>query len=231
MIIDFYREIGFNPDAILNYLLLLGWSLDGETEKFAVDEMIKHFSLQRVNKAPASFDPRKLVSFQGDAFAALPLEDRINRVRPFAQRAGLLDAPNAEQKLRAVVNGASDRLKMAGDILDFDYCFLDTIEYDEKAFNKRICKPENAQTLLGQLRDHFYKTDSFDAATVESSVAEFCTAAGIELKDIIHALRIATTGSPAGFGMFETLAILGKEKVVARIDQALNEAATICAGA
>lgn len=231
VIIDFYREIGFDPDPILNYLLLLGWSLDGETEKFTVDEMIKQFSLARVNKSPASFDPKKLVSFQGDAFSALPLEDRILRVRPFAQRAGLLDAPNAEQALRAVVDGASDRLKMAGDILDFDYCFIDTIEYDKKAFNKRICKPENAATLLGQLRDHFDKADSFDAATVESSVAKFCAAAGIELKDIIHALRIATTGSPAGFGMFETLAILGKEKVVKRIDRALNEAATICAGA
>ncbi len=148
VIIDFYREIGFHPEAILNYLLLLGWSLDGATEKFTVDEMIKRFSLDRVTKSPASFDPKKLVSFQGDVFAALPLEDRIERVRPFAQRAGLLAATDAEQTLRAVVEGASDRLKMAGDILDFDYCFIDAITYDEKGFNKRICKPDKRTTTF-----------------------------------------------------------------------------------
>ncbi len=149
VIIDFYREIGFDPDAILNYLLLLGWSLDGETEKFTVDEMIKHFSLDRVNKSPASFDPKKLVSFQADAFAALPLEDRIQRVRPFAQRAGLLDVPDGEQTLRAVVDGASDRLKMAGDILDFDYCFIDAIEYDEKALQQANLQTGKRSNAIG----------------------------------------------------------------------------------
>ncbi len=155
VIIDFYREIGFDPDAILNYLVLLGWSLDGETEKFTVDEMIKHFSLDRVNKSPASFDPKKLLAFQADAFAAMPLEKRIELVKPFAQRAGLLDSPDAESKLTAVVAAANDRMKMAGDIIDFDYFFFDQIEYDEKGFNKRICKPENARDLLQKLARPF----------------------------------------------------------------------------
>jgi glutamyl-tRNA synthetase len=230
VIIDFYREIGFDPDAILNYLVLLGWSLDGETEKFTVDEMIKHFSLQRVNKAPASFDPKKLLAFQGDAFAALPLEKRIELAKPFAQRAGLLEGPDAERTLNAVVEGASDRMKMAGDIIDFDYFFVDPIEYDEKSFNKRICKPENARDLLGKLRDHLSQASGFDSGSVEVCINDFCATEGIELKEIIHAIRISATGKPAGFGMFETLAILGKDKVVRRIDEALKRAATICAG-
>ena len=103
VIIDFYREIGFEPDAILNYLLLLGWSLDGQTEKFTVDEMIQHFTLDRVNKSPASFDPKKLVAFQAEAFAKLPLTTRIARVEPFARRAGMLTTADAETRLAAIV--------------------------------------------------------------------------------------------------------------------------------
>ena len=72
VIVDFYEQVGYLPDALLNYLLLLGWSLDDKTEEFTRDEMLRHFSLERVNKAPASFDPEKLLAFQdpGDAEAA-----------------------------------------------------------------------------------------------------------------------------------------------------------------
>ena len=97
--------------------------------------------------------------------------------------------------------------------------------------NKRICKPENARDLLGKWRDHVSQVSNFGPDSVEASVNEFCQSEGIELKDVIHAIRIAATGKPAGFGMFETLAILGKERVVARIDAALEQAAIVCAGA
>ncbi|TWU43775.1 Glutamate--tRNA ligase 1 [Novipirellula aureliae] len=224
VIIDFYREIGFTPDAILNYLVLLGWSLDGESEKFTVDEMIKLFSLDRVTKAPASFDSTKLLSFQGDAFAALPLETRLEKVRPFAIAAGLTssDSPESEAKLKAVVEAAGDRLKIAGDILDFDYCFIDDYAINEKAYQKRVVKPEMAKPLLAKLVEPLTQADSFDAETLEALVNQFCDDQQIGLGDIIHALRVATTGSPAGFGMFETLEVIGQEKVVARITRVAN---------
>ncbi len=222
VIIDFYREIGFDAEPILNYLLLLGWSLDGETEKFSVAEMIEHFSLDRVNKSPASFDPKKLVSFQGDAFARLPLNDRIERTKPFAASAGLLGGDADLKTLGTVVEAAGDRLRMGGDILDYDYCFIDQFDYDEKAFNKRILKPDEAGDLLEKIREHLSSAESFDAASVEASVDAFCETQQIKLAQIIHALRVATTGKPAGFGMFETLAVIGREKTVQRIDRALQ---------
>ncbi|MDA8745083.1 glutamate--tRNA ligase [Rubripirellula amarantea] len=225
VIIDFYREIGFDAEAILNYLVLLGWSLDGETEKFTVEEMIKHFSLERVNKSPASFDPRKLLAFQGDTFAALPAETRLERVLPFAEKAGFLTTDGAREKIAAIVEGAGDRMKMAGDILDFEYFFSDEITFDEKAFQKRINKPENARDLLKALADSLQThSGDFSVQEAQQAVDDFCVAQKIELKDIIHALRVAVTGTPAGFGMFETLAILGKEKVVVRIRTALAHA-------
>lgn len=232
VIVDFYREIGFDAPAILNYLLLLGWSLDGETEKFTVDEMIRHFTLDRVNKAPASFDPRKLTSFQGDYFSALSDETKLARVRPFAKAAGFLDHADADATLEQIVRCSGDRLKMAGDILDFDYFFVDTFGYDDKAFQKRICKPENGCGLLTGFRDAIRGGVTWsDAESAESAVNRFCESAGVELGDIIHALRVAATGSPAGFGMFDTLAILGSSPVAERIDRALQHAATNCSGA
>lgn len=227
VIIDFYRDIGFDPQPILNYLLLLGWSLDGETEKFTVDQMIELFTLDRVNKAPASFDPKKLLAFQGDAFAALPTAERIERVRPFASKAGLLDGPSeqSEQLLGQVVAAAEDRLKIGGDILEFDYCFGDSFEFDEKAFQKRLVKADNACDLLSKLRQQLAAADWLTSESAEALVSDFCQQQEINLGQIIHALRVATTGKPSGFGMFETLAVLGKQRVLGRIDLAVERAA------
>ncbi len=224
VIIDFYREIGFEPEAILNYLLLLGWSLDGEREKFSLEDMIQLFTLERVNKAPASFDPKKLVAFQGQRFADLPEEYRLAAVTPYAESAGLLQCENAAEILQKVVQSASDRLTIAGDILDYDYFFIESIQDDEAAFDKRIRNAESATDRLTALADQLSSLSSFDSESIEKQVNTFCKVQEIKLRDIIHALRIATTGRTSGFGMFETLAILGKPRVLERLNAAVNKA-------
>ncbi|WP_372894289.1 glutamate--tRNA ligase [Stieleria sp.] len=224
VIVDFYRDIGFTADALLNYLLLLGWSLDGEREKFSVDEMIELFSLARVTKSPASFDPQKLMAFQADHFASLSAEARLQAVAPFAIAAGLVESSD-DPKLAAVAAAAGDRLKVAGDIIDFDYCFVDAIEYDPKAFAKRITKPADACDLLAGFREVVLAAESFDAAEAESLLKGYCETADIQIGQIIHAVRVAVTGTAVGFGVFDTLAILGKEKVAERIENACKKAA------
>ncbi len=126
VVVDFYEAIGFLPDAILNYLLLLGWSLDDSTEDFTREQMIESFTLARVNKAPASFDPQKLVSFQSRWMHKLPISDRAERVLPYLVKAKLVsDPPTEEEKslVTKVVKAADDRIKIAGDILEFDDFF------------------------------------------------------------------------------------------------------------
>src|SRR3990172_13070601 len=86
VIVDFYEQVGYLPDAILNYLLLLGWSLDDKTEDFTREAMLHHFSLERVNKAPASFDPEKLMAFEARAMQQVPIKQRVARVVSFLQR-------------------------------------------------------------------------------------------------------------------------------------------------
>jgi glutamyl-tRNA synthetase len=226
VIVDFYAQVGYLPHAVLNYLLLLGWALDASTEFFSRREMIDAFSLERVNKAPASFDPKKLWAFQDHDMQLEPVEHRVSLALPYVEKAGLVAAPaptDAVAKVRQVVEAAGDRIKVAGDILDYAFVFQadDQLAYDEKAFDKRIRKPAEAVPLLRKFRERLAAAPAFDAASAEKLVQEFVQAEGVELAQIIHALRVAVTGKGVGFGLYETLSVLGKERTAARIERAL----------
>jgi glutamyl-tRNA synthetase len=227
VIVDFYEQVGYLPRAIINYLLLLGWALDDKTEFFTRDEMIAHFSLQRVNKAPASFDPKKLFAFQDHYMQQVPLEQKTAMVLPYLQNAGLVSSAPSEEvrsRLRQILQAAGDRIKVAGDILDYAAFFQGDGQfcYDESAFDKQIRKPAEAAGLLRKFKEVLATIEPFDAATLEQRLQDFVQAEGVQLKQIIHALRVATTGKAVGFGLFESLAILGKERCLARIDRALG---------
>ena len=145
---------------------------------------------------------------------------------PYLQKAGLLPDPvDCDVTLiTQVIEAAGDRLVMAGDILNFDDFFRPDdweIEYNDKAFQKRLVKPENASSLLEKCRDMLAETPDYTAEPLETAIKAWCETEGIGIGDIIHALRVGTTGKGGGFGMFDTLAILGKEKVTARINQTL----------
>ena len=93
VLVDFYRDIGFLPDALINYLLLLGWSLDDKTEEFSREQMLEHFSLDRIVKSEASFDPQKLTAFQGRYMNELPLKRKTKMCLPYLQKSGLVADP------------------------------------------------------------------------------------------------------------------------------------------
>jgi glutamyl-tRNA synthetase len=227
VIVDFYEQIGFLPDAILNYLLLLGWSLDDKTEQFTRTEMIEHFSLERVNKATASFDPQKLFAFQDRDMQQLPIKQKVAFVLPFLQQAGFVASPppcDTAPYLSKIVEAAGDRIKVGGDILDYDdfYTADDKLTYDEKTLDKRLKNATGAVELLTEFRGVLAQLDPFDAATTETALKSFVEQKDIKIGDIVHAVRVAVTGKGVGFGLFETLAILGRERCLARIDRALT---------
>ncbi|MEM6798692.1 MAG: glutamate--tRNA ligase [Planctomycetota bacterium] len=227
VIVDFYEQIGYLPDALLNYLLLLGWSLDDQTEEFTVEEMIQAFSLERVNKAPASFDPQKLMAFQDRAMQQLPVKQRTARCVDFLKRAGLVEDPPACETgpyVAQIVEAAGDRIKAAGDVLDYADFFTtdDALPYDEKAFTKRITKPGDAVALLAAFRAELEQLQPFTVESTDAALHAFVEQQGIKIGQIIHAVRVAVTGKAVGFGVFETLAILGRDRCLARIDRALS---------
>ena len=226
VIVDFYREVGYLPDAIVNYLLLLGWALDDRTEFFTRQEMIAGFDLDRVNKSPASFDPNKLMAFEERHMQEVSVPEKLVLVTPFLEQAGYVDTPITDGELglvEQILEAAGDRLKVAGDILEYREFFVSDfeLEYDEKAYEKRLLAPDGASALLRRYADSLAGLGSWDAGTLEEHMREFVESEDIKLGDIIHAVRVATTGKGVGFGMFESLEILGKARVLSRIDRAL----------
>jgi glutamyl-tRNA synthetase len=220
VVVDFYRQVGYLPHAVLNYLLLLGWSLDDKTEFFTRQQMIEVFSLERVNKAAASFDPQKLLAFQSHYMQQVPQAEKERMTLPYLEKAGLTPSP---ARLRQVVEAAGDRIKVAGDVLDYVAFFQsdEALTYDEAAFDKRLRQPPQAAELLRGFRERLAAAEPFDAATLEKALQEYVQARGVKLDQVIHALRIAVTGRPVGFGLFDALAVLGKPSCLARIDRAL----------
>jgi len=229
VIIDFYEITGYLPSAILNYLVLLGWSLDDKTEDFTVDEMVQNFSLERVTKAPASFDAKKLWAFQDRHMQALSVEEKARQMLPYLQKAGLVEDPapaDVAAQLEKIVAACADRLKVMGDIIAYaDYFFVadDQMEMDEKGFKKRLSAP-GAQQLLAKLRGCLADVDDWSADNLDKVLHEFVESQGIKIGEIIHAARLSVTGKTVGPGMFDCLEIIGKPACLNRMDLTLAKA-------
>jgi glutamyl-tRNA synthetase len=227
VIVDFYEQVGYLPEAIINYLVLLGWSLDDKTEFLTREQMIENFSLERVTKAPASFDPKKLWAFQDHSMQALPTKQKVAKMLPYLQGAGLVPTPPSCEvgpKLTRIVEAAGDRLKVFGDIIAYaDFFFTDAVTYDEKAFDKNLRKPGAAE-LLAKFRDVLAQVEPFDVPHLEAALQTFVADQGIKIGDIIHAIRVATTGKAVGAGLYDCLEILGEAACLKRIERALEKA-------
>jgi glutamyl-tRNA synthetase len=227
VIVDFYQTVGFLPDAILNYLVLLGWSFDDSREEFTRDEMIKLFNLDRVNKAPASFDPAKLLAFQSRWMNSVALDRKVQLCLPYLQSAGLVgEKPSADvlDRIKHIVTAAGDRIKVSGDILDFDDFFTadDKLVFNALDVDKRMRGDAAAVEYLKKFREALAILPGFDAAALEQCLTSFMESEGIKFKQIVHALRVAVTGKSVGFGMFDAMAILGRTSCLSRIDRALE---------
>ena len=228
VLVDFYRQIGFLPEAILNYLLLLGWSLDDRTEQFDRAATLEHFSLDRVVKSPARFDPEKLMAFQQRYMGQLTLRERTEKCLPFARAAGWLpdlDDAAAIDHLEPIVRAAGDRIEVAGDILDYEWCFVadDQLEYDPKAVQKRLLGTAGAVEHLVAFAEVLKTAEPFAAEHLHELLKSYCEQQEVKPGVVVNALRVAVTGRPTGFGMFDTLEILGRERTGHRISLALQK--------
>jgi glutamyl-tRNA synthetase len=226
LLVEFYERVGYLPEAIVNYLLLLGWSLDDRTEFFSREEMLSQFSLERVSKAPASFDPDKLFAFQEHYARAVPLEEKVSGAVSYLVRAGLVGSPPSAEELgrvRSVVEAASDRIKVWGDILDYAEFFVADadLKYDEDAFEERVRKSPEGVELLRRFVPALGRIEPFEATALERLLQRFAESEGVKPGAIVHTLRVAVTGKSVGFGLFDGLAILGREGSLRRIEALL----------
>lgn len=227
VMVEYYERMGYLPDAMVNALSRLGWSLDDKTEIMSRQTIIDSFTLDRVVKSPAGLDPDKLLSFQTHWMGELTDEEKLNACLPYLTAAGLIDKPPNDATrgfVARLITALADRIKVFSDILDYDEFFVADadLQYNEKAFAKRIRKPDDAVNLLTKFRVQLEATESFDAGALEDLLRQFVEEEETKIGRIIHALRVAVSGKPAGPGMFECLELLGRERCLARIDRALG---------
>jgi glutamyl-tRNA synthetase len=223
VMVEYYERIGYLPSGVLNGLVRLGWSLDESTEIMSLDTMIKHFTLDRVVQAPAGFDPDKLYSFQGHWMHELPLDQKLDSCLPYLVQAKLISEPvSAEMRahVEQIIIALGDRLKVFSDILSAGYFFRDDLTYDEKTFDKRVRK-EGVPAHLTAFRARLADLETFTVPVIEAALVAYCQETGEQTGTLIHALRLSTTGQAVGPGVYDCLALLGKEKSLARIDVAL----------
>jgi len=237
VMVEYYERMGYLPAGVLNGLARLGWSLDDKTEIFSREDLIRDFTLERINKSPAAFDADKLISFQTHWMSQLSIDQKLDGCWPFLKQAKLVQAwfPDAEIPetcpserrgwLDELIQALGDRLKVFSDILDAREFFVadEALVFDEKAFQKRLVEAPEARELLLALTTEIERWQPFDAATLEQGVHAFVEAKGVKFNQVIQPLRIALTGKTAGIGLFETLAVLGRERCLSRLSQCLKK--------
>ncbi len=213
-----YREMGFLPEALINYLVRLGWS-HGDQEFFTRQELIEKFSLEHIGKSAGVFDPEKLLALNQDHMRAAPITALAAQAKPFFTVLGL-DIPD-EETLERAVETLLPRTKTLSEMAEAGRFYFETsVQYEEKAARKFL-KPAAAEPLR-RLREILAKLAAFDEAALEEAFAAVMEQTGLKLGKIAQPVRVALTGKTASPGIFEVVSIIGKENVLKRLDDALD---------
>ena len=213
-----FRENGYLPEALFNYLLLLGWNPGDDREVLTREEMIQLFDIEKVHVTAAKFDIKKLQWMNGEYIRRTPKETYRAELLKRVAAAGL--AVPEGFNLDLLVDQLQIRTKFWSDIPgNCAYFFTDDYPFDEKAVEKRL-KKEGVKDLLLDLANRFEALEPFTAAAGEAMVKELAQGQG--MGPWVHPVRVAVSGRGEGIGLFETCELLGKEKTVARLRRAAN---------
>jgi glutamyl-tRNA synthetase len=217
-----FREQGYLPQTMVNYLALLGWSPGDDKEVMSMDEMVELFTLDRVQSSAAQMDVKKLAWLNGEQMRALPFETCRDGIRANLEEAGLVNDQTDPDYLDEVVRLMGDRIKLWNDAgAQSAFLFRDDYPFEEKAVKKRLLK-EGAMDLLGALKERFAALEPFTAEGCEDTLRQLAAEKEVGTGQLIHPVRVAVSGSSAGPSLFEMLVVLGKERVVARIEKVIE---------
>src|ERR1051325_9524684 len=215
-----YIEQGYAPEAVRNYLCLLGWSPKDNREKVDIEEVIELFELEKSNLRNAAFDLNKCFWLNGQYISQMSLDRFIELARPFLERAKI-DISN-EKYLRDVLAIVKEKIKLFKDVPEWtSYFFIEDYEFDSAAVEKVFGKTE-AASHLKSLRDEFAKIDKWDSATLESTLKSLAQKIGCKTGDLVHPARVAVSGRSVGPSLYHMLEVMGKERVLKRFDQTLT---------
>ena len=216
-----YIEQGYAPEAVRNYLCLLGWSPKDNREKVDIEEVIKLFELEKINRRNAAFDLDKCFWLNGQYIAQMSLERFVELARPFLERAKI-DISD-EQYLGSVLEIVKEKIKLLKDVPEWTaYFFTEDYEFDPAAVEKVFGQPE-AATRLSALRDELVKIDNWNIDQIESSLKALAQKLGCKTGDLVHPARVAVSGRTVGPSLYHMLEVMGKDRVLARFDRMVSQ--------
>ncbi|HYI11163.1 MAG TPA: glutamate--tRNA ligase [Thermoanaerobaculia bacterium] len=214
-----YRDMGIVPAALFNFLTLLGWNPGGDRELITRDEAAPLFDLGDVNKAPAVFDPEKLLWMNGQYLMRMPAEEVYTHLLPF-----LGDAPRPFEELRPVLELNKTRARTLKELADLMTPFFAddvSIDYDPDAVKKHL-KGDDLPGRLTELHDALAATEPFDVTTSEQALRTLAESRGLSAGKLIHPLRLALTGRGASPPIFDVAVALGKERSLRRLKRLIE---------
>ena len=219
--VEYYIRRGYLPAAVRNYLCLLGWSPKDNREKIDVDEVIRIFDLKNIGRSSATFDPDKLHWLNGEYARELSDAEFYDLAVARLKSSGVKLDKFPEKYVRAALQTCKGKINTFDELPAYcGFYFTDEFDYDPNGVAKHFT-PEN-KPRLEAVRDALSPLKKFDAAEIEATVKSAAANLGVKVGAIVHPTRLAVTGSNVGPSLYHLLEVLGKDKVLARIDRALT---------
>jgi glutamyl-tRNA synthetase len=220
--VEDYRAKGYSPEALVNFVALLGWNAGDDKEFYYMDELIEKFSLDRVNNSGAVFDIQKLNWLNTEHFRKLPKDSLLNQLKSDISNSEFNDKKYSEEYLSLVIDSMIERVTSTNEILEKSpYFFSDPISYEEESKTKNW-KPETPG-LLSELAKRFSLLEEItDKHDFEKPLKDLAAEKGIGAGKLIHPLRLAVSGMSTGPGVYDILYIIGKENTISRIEKAVK---------
>jgi len=216
--VEAYRDDGYLPEAMINYLTRLGWSY-GDEEIFSKEELIEKFTLDNVGKSPAVFNPEKLQWLNAHYIKEKPAKEIARLILPLMNKKGF----NAEydNKLLMIIEQLRERSKTLNDFVSqSSYFYNEVTEYEEKAKNKFLT--EDTKPILKALMEKLDSVENFTYDNIQKALEEVVVELDLKFGKIAQPMRVAITGGTVSPGIGEVVEILGKEKVISRIKKAID---------
>lgn len=223
--IEQYRDLGYLPEAIFNFIALLGWSPKGEEEIFSKEEFIEIFDPNRLSKSPAAFDNKKLEWINNRYMKAADEETVARLAIPHLQAAGRVSENSSEEELawtKKLVSLYKDEMSYAKQIVDLsDMFFHDSLEVDERG--KEILSADTAYEVVNDFNNKLDAIEPFDEEHIMAAIKQVQKDTGIKGKNLYMPLRVATSGKEHGPSIGLTIEVMGKEKTKHHLEEALSK--------
>ena len=221
--IAWYREEGFLPEAICNYLALLGWSPGDDRENITMAELVELFTIERVNSSPARFDMKKLEAINGDKIRALPIEDFLQRALPFLLKESVVSGSEAEvaliKKALPIIQERIVKLREVVPMLSF--LFVDEVRFDEENLAK--LNEADFQKVITAALESLNSVTNWNHAEIEGALrSSLIEGLGLKPRNAFGPVRIAVTGSHISPPLFESMELLGRDRSLARLKSAVR---------